>query len=118
MDAHTVVTESAPALARATASYERGRALRDDLLQEAFTAVTTSLPRLARPGKLRSFVFRIAHNRCLTHLARRIRERTTEGRLDDFAAEEPARGQVLTHAERGGGHCRPYGRWPCLSDGR
>ena len=101
MDAHTVVTQFAPALARVVASYERNRALRDDLLQEVFIAVITSLPRLADPGKLKPFVLRIAHNRCLSHVARQMRERTSREPLEDFAAEEAGHDAVLINAERG-----------------
>lgn len=101
MDAHAVVTEFAPALARVVASYERDRALRDDLLQEVFMAVISSLPRLAQPEKLKSFVLRIAHNRCLSHVTRRMRERTHQEPLEDCAAEEPGHEEALIEAERG-----------------
>jgi RNA polymerase sigma factor (sigma-70 family) len=101
MDAHTVVTQFAPTLARVVASYERDRALRDDLLQEVFIAVISSLPRLVHPDKLKSFVLRIAHNRCLSHVARQIRERTSQQPLDDFPGEEPGQEQALIDAERG-----------------
>jgi RNA polymerase sigma-70 factor (ECF subfamily) len=102
MDVHEVVTQFAPALARVVASYERDRALRDDLLQEVFIAVITSLPRLAHPGKLKPFVLRIAHNRCLSHVAKRMRERASQQTLDDFAAEDPGQERALMDAERSG----------------
>jgi RNA polymerase sigma-70 factor (ECF subfamily) len=101
MDAQAVVTQFAPALARIVASYERDRSLRDDLLQEVFMAIISSLPRLAQPGKLKPFVFRIAHNRCLTHVVKQMRERASHEPLEDFAAEEPGHEQALIHGERG-----------------
>jgi len=102
MDVHEVVTHFAPALARVVASYERDRTLRDDLLQEVFIAVITALPRLADPSKLKPFVFRIAHNRCLSHVAKRMRERASEQPLDDLASEDLGQEQALMDAERGG----------------
>jgi RNA polymerase sigma-70 factor (ECF subfamily) len=101
MDAHAVVIQLAPALARVVASYERDQNLREDLLQEVFVAVIASLPRLADPDKVKSFVLRIAHNRCLSHVARRMRERTSQAPLLDFADQEPDHAAALIDAERG-----------------
>lgn len=100
MDAHAVVTQWAPALARVVASYERDRALQDELLQEVLMAILTSLPRLAQQDKLKPFVFRIAHNRCLSHVAKRMRERAHEETLDDLAAEVASHEQALIEQER------------------
>lgn len=100
MDAHAVVTQLAPALARIVASYERERALQDELLQEVLMAVLSSLPRLAHEDKVKPFVFRIAHNRCLSHVAKRMRERAHEETLDKLAAEAASHEQLLIEQER------------------
>jgi RNA polymerase sigma-70 factor (ECF subfamily) len=63
--------------------------------------VISSLPRLVHPDKLKSFVLRIAHNRCLTHVARQMRERTSQEPLDELAAEGPGQEEALIDAERG-----------------
>lgn len=102
MDVEAVISQLAPALARVVASYERDRTLRDDLLQEVFVAVMTALPRLAQPNKLKPFVFRIAHNRCLTHVAKQMRERKSQQPLEDLASEELTQEQSLMDAERSG----------------
>ena len=101
LDAHEVVTKFAPALARIAASYERDPALRDELLQEVLMAVVSSLPRLKHADKLKPFLFRIAHNRCLTHVTQRMRERTSQEPLDDLAAETAGQDQALIERERG-----------------
>jgi RNA polymerase sigma-70 factor (ECF subfamily) len=101
VDAHAVVTQFAPALARIAASYERDRALREELLQEVFMAIICSLPRLAHADKLKPFVFRIAHNRCLTHVAKRMRERAHQEPLDDLPVEAASQEQSLVEQERG-----------------
>jgi RNA polymerase sigma factor (sigma-70 family) len=101
MDPQSVLTQFAPALARVVASYERDRTLRDELLQEVFMAVLTSLPRLAHPDKLKPFVFRVAHNRCISHVARQMRERIDRVPIDELAAEAASHEQALIEQERG-----------------
>jgi RNA polymerase sigma factor (sigma-70 family) len=101
MDARAVITQFAPALARVVASYERDRALQEELLQEVLMAILSSLPRLAHADKLKPFVFRIAHNRCLSHVAKRMRERVHQETLDDLAAEATSQEQALIEQERG-----------------
>lgn len=87
MDPESVIVQFEPALARVVASYERDRALQDDLLQDVLIAVLTSLEHLNDPSKLKPFVFRIAHNRCVSHVAKRMRERTGELSFEDYASE-------------------------------
>jgi RNA polymerase sigma-70 factor (ECF subfamily) len=101
MDARAVITQFAPALARVVATYERDRALQEELLQEVLMAILSSLPRLAHADKLKPFVFRIAHNRCLSHVAKRMRERAHHEPLDDLAAEAANQEQALIEQERG-----------------
>jgi RNA polymerase sigma factor (sigma-70 family) len=101
LDAHQVVTQFGPALARVVATYERDRALRDELLQDVLMAIITSLPRLTQPEKLKPFVFRIAHNRSLSHITRRIRERSYQENVDDVDVPTASQEQMLIQAERG-----------------
>lgn len=100
LDAHEVLKEFAPALARIAASYERDPALRDELLQEILMAVVSSLPRLKQAGKLRPFLFRIAHNRCLTHVTQRMRERANQEPLNDHAVDTASHEHSLIERER------------------
>jgi RNA polymerase sigma factor (sigma-70 family) len=65
-----VIAELGPGLARIASSYERNPALREDLVQEILFAVSRALPRLEDSGKLKPFVFRIAHNRCVDHVVK------------------------------------------------
>jgi RNA polymerase sigma-70 factor (ECF subfamily) len=100
MDIHAVITQFAPALARVVASYERDRALQDELLQDVLIAIFASLPRLTQEGKLKPFVFRIAHNRCLTHVAKRMRERAHEAVLDESSIATASHEQTFIERER------------------
>jgi len=58
------------ALRRLAASYARTATDRDDLLQEIFMALWLALPRFRGECSARTFVFRIAHNRGITHYSR------------------------------------------------
>ncbi len=102
LNAQEVVSQFAPALARVVASYERDRALRDELLQEVLMAIVQALPRLTQPEKLKPFVFRIAHNRSLSHVTRRIRERAHEETGIDADVLTPSQEQAFLQAERSG----------------
>jgi RNA polymerase sigma-70 factor, ECF subfamily len=60
-----------PALSRLAASYTRGAAEREDLLQEIAFAIWRALPRFRGECSERTFLFRIAHNRAISYLGRR-----------------------------------------------
>ena len=60
-----------PALGRLAGSYAGSTGERDDLLQEISLALWQALPRFRGDSSERTFLFRIAHNRCLNHIARR-----------------------------------------------
>lgn len=70
-----IIASYGPGLARVAASYEADRALQEDLLQEILLAIHGALPGLRDESKLAAFVFRIAHNRAVTHIVRRTGER-------------------------------------------
>lgn len=59
------------ALARVAAAYEPDPARRDDLFQEICLALWRALPRFRGEASERTFLFRIAHNRGLSHRSRR-----------------------------------------------
>ena len=58
-------------LSRLAGSYTQDAGERDDLFQEIAIAVWRALPGFRRECSERTFVFRIAHNRGISHLARR-----------------------------------------------
>lgn len=67
-------------LARLAASYARGGSERDDLFQEIALAIWRALPGFRGECSERTFVFRIAHNRGISYLARR---RTPSADVDE-----------------------------------
>jgi RNA polymerase sigma-70 factor (ECF subfamily) len=74
-----------PGLGRIAASYARP-ADQDDLRQEISIAIWNALDRFRSDCSERTFLFRIAHNRGLSHVARR---RIAGGELQALADEAP-----------------------------
>ena len=66
-----LLASNGPALGRLAASYANTASDRDDLLQEIAIALWEALPRFRGDCSERTFLFRIAHNRAIAHLARR-----------------------------------------------
>jgi RNA polymerase sigma-70 factor (ECF subfamily) len=83
-----LIAANRPALSRLAASYTRSASDRDDLLQDIAMALWQALPRFRGECSERTFLFRIAHNRCLSHLSRR----STVVAFDEeeFEVEDPA----------------------------
>jgi RNA polymerase sigma-70 factor, ECF subfamily len=66
-----LLKEHGPALSRLVFGYEKIAAAREELMQEIGLAIWQALPRFRGECSERTFVFRIAHNRGLTHAVRR-----------------------------------------------
>jgi RNA polymerase sigma-70 factor (ECF subfamily) len=60
-----------PALSRLAASYAANPSDRDDLLQEIAIALWRALPNFRGECSERTFLFRVAHNRCITHASKK-----------------------------------------------
>lgn len=71
------------ALRRLAASYERDAAKQQDLVQDIWLAVWQALPRFRGDCSERTFVFRIAHNRAVSHIDHWQRRQTDV--LDEHA---------------------------------
>ncbi|MBZ5726801.1 MAG: sigma-70 family RNA polymerase sigma factor [Acidobacteriia bacterium] len=65
-----LLAANGPALTRLAASYTNTAGDRDDLLQEIALAIWQALPRFRGESSERTFLFRIAHNRAISYLAR------------------------------------------------
>ena len=81
----TLLAAYQPALARMAASYEWAPHKREDLLQEILLAIWKALPKFRGDCSERTFVFRIAQNRCLTHIWQRGRDAQTADDPPDLA---------------------------------
>jgi RNA polymerase sigma factor (sigma-70 family) len=76
-------------LVRLAASYESVAHAREDLLQEIQMAIWKALPSFRGECSLRTFVYRIAHNRALTHVWRRKTQQQTDQELTDVDDPRP-----------------------------
>lgn len=56
-------------LSRVAMAYEADPALREDLVQEMLIAIHRALPGLRDESRMGPYVFRIAHNRAVSHVA-------------------------------------------------
>jgi RNA polymerase sigma factor (sigma-70 family) len=65
-----ILRQEGAALRRVAAAYESDPARREDLFQDICLAIWQALPRFRGESSERTFVFRIAHNRGLTHRSR------------------------------------------------
>lgn len=82
-----LMREHGPALSRLAFGYERVPSVREELIQEIALAIWRALPAFRGECSERTFVYRIAHNRGLTHSAQR---RPAHDSIDDLApAHEP-----------------------------
>jgi RNA polymerase sigma-70 factor (ECF subfamily) len=89
------------ALRRLAASYERDPSRQQDLLQEIWLAVWQALPRFRGDCSERTFVYRIAHNRAVSHVDHWQRRRTDS--LDEDAplpASQPDPEHALSIEQR------------------
>ena len=66
-----LLAEHGASLGRLAASYARAAGEREDLFQEIAIAIWKALPRFRGECSERTFLFRIAHNRGIAHIARR-----------------------------------------------
>lgn len=67
--------QHAAGIVRTLASYESDPHLREDLAQEIFCAIAQSVPRIVAAEFPRAYVYRIAHNVAVDHVARQVREK-------------------------------------------
>ncbi len=98
---NALLAQHGSSLARLAGSYSRNRAEREDLLQEIAIAIWRALPGFRGECSERTFLYRIAHNRGMSHLARR---RVPTTGLDDEAeprAATPNPEQVLSSEQQG-----------------
>jgi RNA polymerase sigma factor (sigma-70 family) len=88
-------------LGRVAASYARDAAEREDLFQEIVIAIWRALPGFRGECSERTFAFRIAHNRGVSHIASR---RPWSAQLTDdlqIADQAPTPDQTLAAAQQG-----------------
>ena len=76
-----ILAAHGPAISRLAYGYEMVASVREELVQEIGLAIWQALPHFRGECSERTFVFRIAHNRGLTHVGKR---RPVHQPLDDL----------------------------------
>ena len=68
---NTIMAEYGPALSRLAWGYEKVTNVREELAQDIALAIWQALPHFRGECSERTFIYRIAHNRALTHVFKR-----------------------------------------------
>jgi RNA polymerase sigma-70 factor (ECF subfamily) len=97
---HRLLHEHGPALNRLAAGYEWDPVERQDLLQEIALAIWRALPAFRGDSSERTFVFRIAHNRGLTHRWQRRRHATDLAAADQIPDHQSGPEAALAAQDR------------------
>jgi RNA polymerase sigma-70 factor (ECF subfamily) len=79
---HRLLSANGSALVRLAGSYTDNASDRDDLFQDIALAIWQALPRFRGESSERTFIFRVAHNRAITRLARRRLPTSPEGEAE------------------------------------
>ena len=95
-----ILRREGAALRRVAAAYEADPARREDLFQEICLALWQALPRFRGESSERTFVFRIAHNRGLTHRSRRPAASTDLEEAETLADPNPGPEAEAGEAQR------------------
>jgi len=93
-----ILRDHGPALSRLASGYERVPAAREELMQEIALAIWQALPRFRGECSERTFAFRIAHNRGITHATRRRPAHESLDALTDAEAPRDTAPQPDEHA--------------------
>lgn len=88
-----IIEDYGKSLGRVASAHEADRALQEDLLQEILIAIHRALPALQEKERLAPYIFRIAHNRAATHVARQVRQKQVDGEAG-LAQEESEHPEV------------------------
>lgn len=95
-----ILAEYEGPLRRLASAYENDADCRQDLLQEIRVALWRALPGFRGQASERTFVYRIAHNRALTHIARRHPEQLDLAAAAELADVAPDPEEALAMRQR------------------
>lgn len=94
-----VLQTHSAALGRLAGSYESRPALREELLQDIAFALWRALPSFRQESSEKTFVMRIATNRCLSHIAARPPAAAGLDAADDVADTLPRPDELAARAQ-------------------
>lgn len=97
-DLRSLLVEWAPAMRRVASSYV-GAAQREDLTQDILLAIWESLPDFRQESSLRTFIYRIAHNRAIDYVRKQSRRPPME-EADELVSPAPGADEVAQARRR------------------
>ncbi|TIX49696.1 RNA polymerase sigma factor [Alteraurantiacibacter aquimixticola] len=97
-----IISDYGQGLRRVAASYEADAMLQEDLFQEILLAIHQALPALREKERLAPYVYRIAHNRSVSHVAKAVGRKKGEASAADDVEEgqEPSPESAMIASER------------------
>jgi RNA polymerase sigma-70 factor (ECF subfamily) len=97
-----IISDHGQGLRRVAAAYEADRMLQEDLFQEILIAIHQALPALREKERLAPYVYRIAHNRSASHVAKAVgRKKGEAGAMEDAGeGTEPSPEAAMLESEQ------------------
>lgn len=97
-----IISDYGQGLRRVAAAYEADTMLQEDLFQEILIAIHQALPALREKERLAPYLYRIAHNRSVSHVARAVgRKKGEAGAAEDIeAGVEPSVEAAVLESEQ------------------
>lgn len=89
MEFNALLQEHSGMLGRIVSSYEADPALQQELMQEVSLALWQAVPKYKGTGSLKGFIAKVAQNRCITHVAKAVRQ-PKQAVLDENIASDSA----------------------------
>lgn len=87
LTADEIYTQYGDSLWRLTLAYESDEELRKDLFQEIMIAIWQALSRFKGKSSIKTYIYRIAHNRCISHSVNQKKVRNRFSSIGDAVME-------------------------------
>lgn len=95
----SILAEYGPLLSRVASSYEANAAIRQELVQDICVSVWQGLNRFKGNSSLKTYILRIAHNRCVDHVAYQSRQLKPSDELDEVTSSHSPQKEVEQHQQ-------------------
>ncbi|MFC4698721.1 RNA polymerase sigma factor [Glaciecola siphonariae] len=102
-DIKSLLNEYAPLMARIASTHEVNPSLREDLIQDISLAVWRGLSNFRGEASVKTFIAKVAHNRCVDHVLREMRYSKsidTNQDIDDTLAAQAQQNEHLNDNKR------------------
>lgn len=98
LDIESLLVEHGPLIGRVAATYEAVPAIRDELIQEIALAVWRALESFRGDASLKTFIAKVAHNRCVDHVLKESKRQETPSEIMAMERSDEARPAAMMDA--------------------